>query len=71
MKGKSFINVGAEIAVQRNTDDDDDDDPLLFQTKVFKKPSFSRDCTGTATVAGEGEAFCRLDSLLSFPRVIS
>lgn len=54
VKGKSFINVGAEIAVQRNTDDDG---PLLFQTKVFKKLSFCRDCTGTATVAGEGEAF--------------
>lgn len=63
MKGKSFINVGAEIAVQKNTDDDD---PLLFQTKVFKN-SLSVEIA----LAGEGEAFCRVDSLLSFPRVIS
>lgn len=53
----NVINVGAEIAVQRNTSDDDD--PLLFQTKVIKKLSFCSDCTGTATVAGEVEAFCR------------
>lgn len=65
MKGRSFISVGAEIAVQRNTNDDD---PLLFQTKVFKKLSFCRDCTGTATVERLSADF---DSFLSFPRVIS